>query len=137
MPQQKQWVGTWTAAPAPAEGVAFSNITLRMNARVSLGGEVIRVRLSNAHGAKQLTIGAAHVGLRASGPAVQPDTNRRLSFGGDSAATIAAGSLLISDPVELEVPRLADRSRIPYREISSRSSAPGTTSSCSWPASPP
>jgi hypothetical protein len=106
MPQQKQWIGTWTAAPAPAEGVAFSNITLRMNARVSLGGDVIRVRLSNAHGAKPLTIGAAHVGLRASGPAIQPDTNRRLSFGGDGAATIAAGSLLISDPVELEVPAL-------------------------------
>jgi hypothetical protein len=108
MPQQKQWIGTWTAAPAPAEGVAFSNITLRMNARVSLGGDVIRVRLSNAHGAKPLTIGAAHVGLRASGPAIQPDTNRRLSFGGDGAATIAAGSLLISDPVELEVPALGD-----------------------------
>jgi lysophospholipase L1-like esterase len=106
--QQKQWIGTWTAAPAPAEGVAFSNITLRMNARVSLGGDVIRVRLSNAHGAKPLTIGAAHVGLRASGPAIQPDTNRRLSFGGDGAATIAAGSLLISDPVELEVPALGD-----------------------------
>ena len=108
MPQQKQWIGTWTAAPAPAEGVAFSNITLRMNARVSLGGDVIRVRLSNAHGAKPLTIGAAHVGLRASGPAIQPDTNRRLSFGGDGAATIAAGSLLISDPAELEVPALGD-----------------------------
>ena len=72
MAQEKQWVGTWTAAPAPAEGVAFSNITLRMNARVSLGGEVIRVRLSNALGSKPLAIGAAHVGLRAVVPPSDP-----------------------------------------------------------------
>jgi lysophospholipase L1-like esterase len=105
---EKQWVGTWTAAPAPAEGVAFSNITLRMNARVSLGGEVIRVRLSNAFGSKPLAIGTAHVGLRAGGAAVDPDSNRRLTFGGESSAVIATGSLLISDPVRLSVPPLGD-----------------------------
>ena len=33
------WVGTWATAPAPAEGAAFSNQTLRMNARVSIGGD--------------------------------------------------------------------------------------------------
>ena len=33
------WVGTWTTAPAPAEGGAFANQTLRMNARVSIGGD--------------------------------------------------------------------------------------------------
>ncbi|MEA2774814.1 MAG: hypothetical protein QOF90_220 [Acetobacteraceae bacterium] len=104
----KQWVGTWTAAPAPAEGVAFNNITLRMNARVSLGGKVIRVRLSNAHGTRPVVVGAAHVGLRAAGPAIIPATNRRLTFGGDVTATIATGALLISDPVELDVAALAD-----------------------------
>lgn len=34
-----RWVGTWTTAPAPAEGAAFSNHTLRMNVRASLGGD--------------------------------------------------------------------------------------------------
>ncbi len=38
MPRDMHWVGTWATAPAPAEGVAFSNQTLRMNARVSIGG---------------------------------------------------------------------------------------------------
>ena len=41
----RHWVGTWTTAPAPAEGVAFSNHTLRMNVRASLGGDRVRVRL--------------------------------------------------------------------------------------------
>ncbi len=65
MTNDTHWVGTWTVAPAPAEGVAFNNVTLRMNGRVSLGGKVLRVRLSNAHGTKPLAIGAAHIGLRA------------------------------------------------------------------------
>ena len=68
MAKDKHWVGTWATAPAPAEGAAFSNQTLRMNARVSIGGDTLRVRLSNAYGIRPLTIGAAHVGLRATGP---------------------------------------------------------------------
>jgi lysophospholipase L1-like esterase len=108
MADATHWVGTWTVAPAPAEGVAFSNITLRMNGRVSLGGRFLRVRLSNAHGTRPLSIGAAHIGLRASGPAIVPGSNRKLTFGGNPSATIATGSLLISDPVELAVPPLGD-----------------------------
>ena len=108
MATDAHWIGTWTVAPAPAEGVAFNNVTLRMNGRVSLGGKVLRVRLSNAHGTRPLTIGAAHIGLRAGGAAVVPGTNRKLTFGGSGSATIATGALLISDPVALDVPPLGD-----------------------------
>lgn len=104
----QHWVGTWTVAPAPAEGVAFNNITLRMNGRLSLGGKVLRVRLSNAHGTKPLRIGEAHVGLRAGGPAIVQGSDRVLTFGGEPSAVIPTGSLLISDPVELDAPALGD-----------------------------
>jgi lysophospholipase L1-like esterase len=103
-----QWVGTWTAAPAPAEGAALSNHTLRMIPRVSLGGSRVRVRISNAYGVRPLAIGAAFVGLRSAGPALVPGSNRRLTFGGDPSATIAAGALIVSDPVELAVAPLSD-----------------------------
>jgi lysophospholipase L1-like esterase len=102
------WVGTWATAPAPAEGVALGNQTLRMNARLSIGGKTLRVRLSNAYGVRPLTIGAAHIGLRATGPGIVPGSDRTLTFGGEASATIAAGALLVSDPVELEVAPLAD-----------------------------
>ncbi len=108
MANATHWVGTWTVAPAPAEGAAFNNVTLRMNGRVSLGGKVLRVRLSNAHGTRPLAIGAAHIGLRAGGAAVVPASNRKLTFGGSGEAVIATGALLISDPVELEVAPLGD-----------------------------
>ena len=71
MQGNRHWVGTWAAAPAPAEGVVgFNNHTIRMNPRVSLGGDRIRVRISNAYGARDLQIGAAHVALRDKGPAI-------------------------------------------------------------------
>jgi lysophospholipase L1-like esterase len=102
------WVGTWTTAPAPAEGAAFSNQTLRMNVRASIGGDTLRVRLSNAHGSRPLRVGAARVGLRDAGPAIVPGSNRLLTFGGAHGATIAAGALVVSDPVAFPLLPLAD-----------------------------
>ena len=108
MRDNTHWVGTWTAAPAPAEGAAFSNHTLRMIPRVSIGGSRLRVRISNAYGTRPLAVGAACVGLRSTGPALVPGSNRRLTFGGETRATIAAGALVVSDPVELAFAPLSD-----------------------------
>ena len=108
MRDDRHWVGTWTAAPAPAEGASFGNHTIRMMPRVSLGGSALRVRISNAYGARPLAIGAAHVGVRSGGPAIAPGSGRRLTFGGEPGATIAAGALIVSDPVELAFAPLAD-----------------------------
>ena len=108
MADDMQWVGTWTTTPAPAEGVAFANQTLRMNARVSIGGDRLRVRLSNAYGSRPLLVGTAYLGLRDAGPGVVSGSNKRLSFGGADAVTIAAGALAVSDPVSLDLPPLAD-----------------------------
>jgi lysophospholipase L1-like esterase len=108
MRNSTHWVGTWTAAPAPAEGAAFNNHTVRMIPRVSLGGSRMRVRISNAHGVRPLAIGAAWVGLRSAGPALVPGSNRRLTFGGEAGATIAAGALVVSDFVDLDFAPLSD-----------------------------
>src|SRR5882762_10504707 len=82
MQNDLHWVGTWTTAPAPAEGAAFSNHTLRMNIRASIGGDTLRVRLSNAYGSRKIVVGAARIGLRDTGPCVVPGSNRTLTFGG-------------------------------------------------------
>jgi lysophospholipase L1-like esterase len=109
MQNGKHWVGSWAAAPAPAEGVVgFNNHTLRMMPRLSLGGDTLRVRISNAYGERPLVIGAAQIGVRDKGPAIVPGSNRKLTFGGSDSGVIAAGSLLVSDPVELSAPPLAD-----------------------------
>src|SRR5579863_6639564 len=109
MPSERHWVGTWTAAPAPAEGFAgFNNQTLRLNPRVSIGGERLRVRISNAYGNRPLAIGAATVALRDKGPAIVAGKSRKLTFGGRDSAVIAAGAVQYSDAVDLSVPPLAD-----------------------------
>jgi lysophospholipase L1-like esterase len=109
MQSGEHWVGTWAAAPAPAEGVVgFNNHTLRMMPRISIGGERLRVRISNAYGNRPLAIGAAHIALRDKGPAIVPGSDRKLTFGGSDGAVIAAGAVLFSDPVALTALPLAD-----------------------------
>jgi lysophospholipase L1-like esterase len=103
------WVGTWAATPAPAEGVALSAPTIRMFPRVSIGGDMIRVRISNAHGQDKLRVGAARVALRAGmGSGTVAGSDRVLTFNGAGSAVVPVGSFLISDPVALRVAALAD-----------------------------
>lgn len=108
MTDTAHWVGTWTAAPAPAESVALASPTIRMVPRISIGGDTIRVRISNAHGTDKLRIGAAHVAVRAAGSTIVPETDRVLTFNGSPAAVIPTGAFLVSDPVSLRVAPLTD-----------------------------
>jgi len=61
---RNHWVGTWTTAPVPVDGIALAGRTLRMISRISIGGSAIRARISNAYGARDLAVGTAHLGLR-------------------------------------------------------------------------
>jgi lysophospholipase L1-like esterase len=79
-----------------------------MNVRASLGGDALRLRLSNAYGSRPLAVGAARIGRRDTGPNIVPGSDRQLTFGGADTATIAAGALLVSDPVSLPLPPLGD-----------------------------
>jgi lysophospholipase L1-like esterase len=102
------WVGTWTASPAPADGVALSSPTIRMFPRISIGGDTIRVRLSNAAGTGDLVIASTHVALRGQGASIRPGTDRIVTFNGAGLANIPAGAFMISDPVSFKVAPLED-----------------------------
>src|SRR5579862_77442 len=109
MPSDKRWVGSWAAAPAPAEGVVgFNNQTIRLNPRISIGGERLRVRISNAYGNHPLIIGTAMIALRDKGATITAGTGRKLTFGGRDSAVIAAGAVQYSDSIDLAVPPLGD-----------------------------
>jgi lysophospholipase L1-like esterase len=108
------WVGTWATAPTtvPRTNVAtFENQTIRQVVHVSVGGDSLRVRLSNEFGSQPLVIGAAHVarGVPGGGPEqIAEGTDRTLTFGGRSSVTVPPGAPLLSDPVALEVPARSD-----------------------------
>jgi lysophospholipase L1-like esterase len=91
--------------PAPLN---FKNQTLRQIVHVSLGGDRLRVVLSNAFGTVPLEVGAAHVALREKDAAIQTKSDRPLTFGGRPSTFIAAGAVAVSDPVSLTVPTAAD-----------------------------
>jgi lysophospholipase L1-like esterase len=90
------------------DGAAFNNQTIRMYARVSIGGDKLRIRLSNAYGAKPLTIGAVHIGAGQRGGGIAANSDRKVTFAGAEGTTIAAGAHVVSDPVSFELRPLSD-----------------------------
>lgn len=108
------WVGTWASSPQlgdPANGPAepgFKDTTLRQIVRVSLGGKKLRVRFSNAFGRNPLTLAAVHVAISLGGSAIEPQTDKQLTFNGSPSASVPAGALMISDPLSFDLPPLSN-----------------------------
>ncbi len=94
--------------PIPPSLPGLDNQTVRMIVRTSIGGDTVRVRLSNAYGSRAVRIGAAHISLQAKDSAVAAGTDHVLTFSGQPSATLYAGQVLVSDPVRLKVAPLSD-----------------------------
>ena len=104
-----RWLGTWAAAQQlteprnmpPAPGL--SGGTLRQVIHVSVGGSRVRVRLSNIFGGSDISISSAHLARSLGGSAIEPASDRPLTFGGADSTVIAAGQMVTSDPMPFEV----------------------------------
>jgi lysophospholipase L1-like esterase len=117
---QEHWITTWGTAqllvrtPAPAAAAQASTAqaprprTLRMMARVSAGGRRVRVKFANAFGSSTVTLGGAHIALHAKDSEIVPGSDRALTFNGRPGCAIGPGIVMMSDPVELSIPALAD-----------------------------
>jgi lysophospholipase L1-like esterase len=112
-----KWTGTWataltTASLGNTNGslTGFANQSIRMIVRTSVGGEKLRIRLSNAYGAQPITIGHATVGVPVAkgSPTLKPESLRELTFGGSAAVTVYKGADVLSDPAEFDVPALSE-----------------------------
>ena len=114
----EHWVGTWATAVVPRPQAApggrgpaqlnFNNQTVRQIVHTSLGGDRVRVVLSNAFGTAPLQVGAASVALRQKDSTVVAASARPLKFSGASSTVVPAGAIAISDPVSLAAPAFAD-----------------------------
>ena len=110
-----RWVTTWTASPEASESGLIpdlNNQTVRMIVHTTVGGNQLRIRLSNAYGTQPLLIGDAHVAVSASPfiPTIVPSTDQALTFGGQGTITIPAGAVILSDPVSFSVTPMTDLS---------------------------
>ena len=111
------WVSAWgtaVLAPFPFAGAPvpspIADKTIRMVVRPTVSGSRVRVRLSNEFGSSPLAIGAAHIALTGEGSQIKPETDRTLTFGGQTSVRIPAGAPVLSDPIDLPVKSLAELS---------------------------
>jgi lysophospholipase L1-like esterase len=106
------WVGTWATAPFAASNTSgqfgATDMTLRQIVHVSLGGDRVRILLSNEFGSDPLTIGAAHIALSEGGAEIKLASANALTFGGRNSITIPPGAMAVSDPADLKLPALTD-----------------------------
>lgn len=117
--REGHWVESWAASPQqPVDPVtagtpldtpprSFSDETLRQSVRLSTGGRVVRLRLTNEYGASATTLDAVHVGVSDGKGGILPGSDHTVTFnGGSRVVTLSAAAPVLSDPVEVSVPAL-------------------------------
>jgi lysophospholipase L1-like esterase len=105
------WVAAWsspsvnpgTLAPAVPLYSGTGGRTVRNVVHITLGGSLVRVRLSNVFGNRPATFSDVRVALRSAGAGIVAATSRRLHFAGHTSVTVGVGRELTSDPVRLSV----------------------------------
>jgi lysophospholipase L1-like esterase len=109
----RKWVGTWstglqlveTRNNPPIPGLTDNS--LRQVVRVSIGGETLRVKLSNEFSKSPVTMHSVQIAASVGGNLINKSTNISLTFGGSKAVTLDAGATITSDPFEFNLqPRM-------------------------------
>lgn len=97
------WRVAWGSTMAWGYGQAYDT-TVREIATVAVGGDQLRIRISNRYGDRPLPIGAATVAPAGPGAALAPGVAPLpLTFSGSSTTAVPVGGSLYSDPVALPV----------------------------------
>jgi lysophospholipase L1-like esterase len=112
----RHWVAAWGTAQLQAEPQnelapeLWQDATLRQIVRVALGGDKVRIRVSNAFGTTPLTIDGAAIALSKGpgSPDIEAATAKALTFNGRTSVMVPAGAEYYSDPVSLTVKAGAD-----------------------------
>jgi lysophospholipase L1-like esterase len=112
LPMPEHWITSWYAASQSSWDKTFplpmnvpstlDDVSTRETVRLSAGGRRVRLVFSNQYGLDPVAIAGVRVRVMAG---TEPE--RTLEFSGHPAASIPPGATLISDPLEVTVPALA------------------------------
>jgi lysophospholipase L1-like esterase len=112
----QHWIASWGASqqiPEPQNALPFDDLrdaTVRQIFHLSIGGPALRVHLSNAFGTAPLRFTSVHIArpLSSASAAIDPASDKALTFSGASDVTIPAGAEAISDPLSYPLTSLSD-----------------------------
>jgi len=102
--QPKRWVGTWATAEQLTESgnmppLTLTDNTLRQVVRVSIGGDTLRLKLSNEFSTSTIEIKEVQIAVSKGGSLIDATTSKSLKFNGQTTLTMNAGSMTVSDPI--------------------------------------
>jgi lysophospholipase L1-like esterase len=110
------WIATWGAAqqiPEPQNALPAEDLrdsTLRQIFHLSVGGQTLRVHVSNVFGAQALHFTSVHIArpIAPGSPDIDPASDRPLSFAGAADVTVPPGAEFVSDPINYPIRALSD-----------------------------
>lgn len=99
---QNSWIGTWATAveftgPGDMPKSSLSNRSLREIIHVSLGGETLRMQLSNIHSKEPVEIKSVFIANPTDSCDIDAKTAKYLTFKGKKSVTIAPGESVYCD----------------------------------------
>lgn len=114
--KEEVWVASWGASqqiPEPQNALPSDDLrdaTVRQIFHLSLGGQALRVHVSNAFGTDALHLTAVHVArpVSSASSAIDLASDRPLTFAGNADVTVPPGAEFISDPLDYPVAALSD-----------------------------
>ena len=128
---QSHWVGTWGTAPQLVENhnnppsPGLGNNSLRQIVQVSIGGERVRLKLTNEFSAGTTQIKAVELAIAktaGSSSEIDESSTVSLTFDGKAGVTMPAKGKAVSDPVDFKIgPRENVAITIHYGSASSTS----------------
>jgi lysophospholipase L1-like esterase len=120
------------AFPAPAAGA--NDQTFRLIVRPDIWGRQARLRFTNVFGTKPVTFDGAFVGLQMGGPGLVKGTNRPVTFGGKESITVAPGTSVWSDAVQLTFVRDPAGAELAGRKLAVSFHVAGESGPMTWHA---
>lgn len=99
----QKWVGTWATAPQTVVksfmpyNNNMSNRSVRQIVKVSIGGETIRLKLSNVYSTEPVVIRSIYIAHAKDSFAIDPKSAQYVKFGDKYKVTIPAGKSITSD----------------------------------------
>ena len=105
----QNWVGTWATAPQTVVksfmpyNNNMTNRSVRQVVKISIGGETIRLKLSNIFSTEPVVIRSVYIAHAKDSFAIDAKSAKYLKFGNKYKVTIPAGKNIVSDPLSFNL----------------------------------